>query len=433
MNPKLIILCLLCLAACNSKESGGEAPEPAPKPNIPLPEEYADYVQKTVALPERAVQPMTGIVLWADNPKAATDCIQLEFSYMRYCDVCSRKGEYDWTVVENLLDDVASRGHQAILRFYYVYPGEQTTVPAYIKSLADYEETKGISEDEDTWFPDWRHSELQDFHIAFYQAFAQRYDTDPRLAFLEAGFGLWAEYHIYDGPFIPGRTFPSKDFQARWIGAMHEAYQHLPWCISIDSADSDYSPLKENKSLLDNAFGCFDDSFMCKEHSSENRPNWLFFGTERYKTAPMGGEFSYYSDYDQRHCLDKSGIHGRRFKTEAARYHLSFIIGNDQPDYQPMSRIKEASMQTGYAFRLRDFRIKEGAGAVALVENAGVAPIYYDAYLAVGSACSAISLRELMPGDQKWIAVACPDVTGESVPAVRCDHLVEGQKITLID
>ena len=427
---RLFILGLLCLAACNSKENSVDPPKPAPKPDIPVPEEFADYVSVPVSLPEAKVQPMTGIVLWTDNEKAATDCIQLEYSYMRYCDVCSTKDKFNWTVVENLLDDVASRGHQAILRFYYVYPGEQTTVPAYIKALSGYEETKGTSEGEQTWFPDWRSEELQNFHLAFYQAFAQRYDSDPRLAFLETGFGLWAEYHIYDGPFILGTTFPSKEFQTRWLCAMGAFFSNLPWCISIDAADSDYSPFKKDNQLLEFRFGCFDDSFMCEEHSTENRPNWLFFGTERYKTSPMGGEFSYYTDYDQRHCLDKSGIHGRRFESEAARYHLSFIIGNDQPDYQSISRIKEASMLTGYIFRLRDFRVKAGVGAVALVENAGVAPIYRDAYVAVGTARSDYSLRNLMPGEQKWIPVASPDANGKSVPGIACSHLVAGQEIT---
>lgn len=105
---------------------------------------------------------------------------------------------------------------------------------------------------------------------------------------------------------------------------------------------------------------------------------------------------------------------------------------NDQPDYQTMSRIKEASMQTGYAFRLRDFRIKKGVGAIALVENAGVAHIYRDARVAVGTARSEFSLRELTPGEQKWIPVSCPDVSVNSVPGIFCSHLVPGQEITFV-
>ena len=35
------------------------------------------------------------------------------------------------------------------------------------------------------------------------EEFAARYDDDPRIAFLQVGFGLWGEYHIYD----PGESF----------------------------------------------------------------------------------------------------------------------------------------------------------------------------------------------------------------------------------
>ena len=62
-----------------------------------------------------SVQPMTGLVMWEGTKNAATDAIQLEFSYMRFADVVSRRGEYDWTRVERTLDAIASRGHQAVL------------------------------------------------------------------------------------------------------------------------------------------------------------------------------------------------------------------------------------------------------------------------------------------------------------------------------
>src|SRR6185503_5296945 len=138
------------------------------------------------------VQPMTGIVLWSDSEHVKTDAIQLEFSYLRYGDVVARAGEYDWSAVERLLDAIAGRGHQAVLRFHDTYVGRKTTVPDYIKKLVDYKETTAPSERKPTDFPDWSHPELQRFILEFYSKFAEKYDRDPRLAFLETGFGLWA-------------------------------------------------------------------------------------------------------------------------------------------------------------------------------------------------------------------------------------------------
>ena len=72
---------------------------------------------------------MTGIVLWTDSDYRDTDTIQLEYAYMAYNDIVNQKDQYEWSGVDSLLDQVAGRGHQAILRFYFVYPGQSTTVP----------------------------------------------------------------------------------------------------------------------------------------------------------------------------------------------------------------------------------------------------------------------------------------------------------------
>jgi len=401
-------------------------------PSLPIefttPEKYLSYEQIPLESSIDEVQPMTGIVLWTDHDEVAEWPIQLEYSYMCYNDVCSKKGVYDWTVVDKLLDEIASRGHQAVLRFRYTYVGEECAVPDYIKKTSGYEETIGKSEGQKTAFPDWRSQELQDFHLDFYKRFAERYDSDARLAFLQVGFGLWAEYHIYDGPFILGQTFPSKEFQTKFLQQMDKDFQHCPWQFSIDAADGEYGPSQDKKSLLNLSFGNFDDSFMCKEHDGDNLEKWTFFGKDRWQKAPLGGEFSYYTDYDQKHCLDKTGLHGRLFENEAARFHLSYIIGNDQPQYQSKARFKEAAMSMGYRFSILDYRI-QGEKAAICIANTGVAPIYRDAFLALEGIRNDHSLRNLLPGQYTWLEFSAAAISPTSVPQIECDHLVKGQRI----
>ena len=393
------------------------------------PGEYSNYTRVPLQSAVTTVQPMTGIVIWSDSAGHG-DSYSLEYSYMRYCDVCKTMDVYDWSPVEKLLNATAARGHQAVLRFYYTYVGKQCAVPDYIKALPDYEETKGKSEGRTTYFPDWRNEELQRFHLDFYRRFAEKFDQDPRLAFVETGFGLWAEYHIYDGPFIKGKTFPSVEFQTEFFRTMQKCFVHTPWMISIDAADSKYGPFAKQKDLLDIPFGNFDDSFMCDEHDDYNHRSWLYFGSERYKQAPFGGEFSYYTDYDQQHCLDKEGIYGRKFEDEVAKYHMTFIIGNDQPHYQSWERIAEASMSMGYRFKINDFRVLSGKGAAVNIENTGVAPIYHDAYLEVDGVRGSYNLRTLMPGDSAWVEIPNPSVSSAPSLAIACDRLVTGQKIS---
>ena len=377
------------------------------------------------------VQPMTGIVFWQDQyQNKIQDATSLEFSYMLFNKVVDGQGAYDWSYVEDKLDDIASRHHQAIFRFRYVYVGEETSVPDYIKALPDYHETEGISEGHTTWFPDWTNQELKDFTLEFYTKFAERYDHDPRLAFVEVGFGLWGEYHIYDGPFELGVTFPSKAFQEAFFYHMDTTLVETPFMISIDAASDKYSPFSEVPALLNIPFGLFDDSFMHEgfdEPGEYNTESWNFFDRTRYQEAPAGGEFSYYTNYDQRHVLDyPDGPYGKPFEFFANDFHITFIIGNDQAVYQTPKRIKQASMASGYLFKVVSFLSKQDSSVVT-IKNVGVAPFYYDAYVTVNGVRSPVSLKLLLPGD----SLACPVSAGGSEPVltIESDRLVEGQEI----
>ena len=435
---RLFILIALACACSNCQEKHKPAPDMGKDPGSssetgtetnPKPEAPAEYgIRIPLSSSITHVQPMTGIVLWNTSSYNKQSYVQLEFSYMLYSDVCKEKDVFDWTPMDKLLAQVAARGHQAVVRFRYTYPGKSCAVPAYIKSWPGYEATNGKSERRSTEFPDWRCEELQRFHMEFHRRFAERYDKDPRLAFVETGFGLWAEYHIYDGPCEIGRTFPSHDFQAQFLPKMDEWFKETPWLISIDAADSKYAPFHTRNELLDLNFGNFDDSFMCDDWDGYNWDSWQFFGMNRYKKAAEGGEFSYYTDDDQKHALDKGGMHGRKFEDLVAKVHLSFIIGNDQPEYQSAKRITEASMSMGYRFEIRDFQVKEGEGATVLIANVGVAPIYRDAFVEVEGVRGDLNLKTLMPGSQQRVLVPCK-ATSASRPVIVCDHLVSGQEI----
>ena len=382
-------------------------------------------------LPLRAtidrVQPMTGLVVWHDNEHADSDAVQLEFSYMLFNQVVNAEGDYDWSPVDELLDKIASRGHQAILRFRFIYPGyTETAVPDSIKRLPDYNEITAKSEGRDTAFCDWSHPALKAFTLDFYTKFAERYDNDPRLAFVQGGFGLWAEYHIYDGPMDLGRTFPDKAFQAEFFKHLADVFKHTPWSISIDAAETERTPFAEQTDLLSLNFGLFDDSFLHAEHGDYNETCWNFFGRERYIHSPAGGEFSYYNGHDQRHALSPNGPHGESFEEAAERFHISYMLANDQFRYQPAERIRETGMATGYRFRVTSFET-DGKQSRITITNDGVAPLYYDAYLAINGVRSETSLRGLIPGETIVFGVACDG--GAGAVTIECDRLVPGQRI----
>jgi hypothetical protein len=386
--------------------------------------------ERSVAVPLASrithVQPMTGIVLWTTSEHNRTSSIQLEYSYMKYGDVVAERGQYDWGVMDRLLERVAARRHQAIVRFYFVYPGNPTTVPGYIKALPDYHETRGRSEDKPTAFPDWSHRELQEFTLDFYEKLAARYDDDPRLAFVETGFGLWAEYHIYSGPMLLGKTFPDKSFQAAFARQLGRVFRKTPWMISVDAAAASRTPFAAQRDLLKIPFGVFDDSFLCQQHARENEPNWNFFGRDRWKRAPAGGEISYYTARDQKEAMAANGPHGIPFEKAAADFHITFMIANDQPKYQKLDRILAAGLACGYKFRILAFEASASRSRVT-VTNTGVAPIYHDAYLAVDGVRAERSLKGLLPGESRTDEIKAGGTSPKLT--IACDRLVPGQAI----
>lgn len=400
-------------------------------------------------------QPMTGLVLWPDEARSRNatygKTIQLEFSYCLPCKVvtgCEPDGTilYDWSWFENILNDVSGRGHQLIARFRYEYPSGKdvdgnkgtTAVPAYIKALDDYHETfaENPGGDGPTYYADWSNAELRRFTLQFYTDFAKRYSRDPRLAFLEVGFGHWSEYHIYGTKVRLGRNFPSKMFQKQFFQHLDTIMTDIPWAVSIDAADDTYSPVVGNIALMATHFGLFDDSFMHETHEigsgdGYNEKCWNAIGKgTRWQTGVCGGEISYYSSDDQKYFLRPSGLYGHTWEEQAAKYHITFMIANDAPrgGIATSTRFRKGSMATGYRFVVKQCET-DGTATRLLVTNEGVAPLYRDAWFAIGDVRSETSLRGLLPGEELLIEIpAVPNAHGRDI-RIACDCILPQQDI----
>ena len=371
-----------------------------------------------------SVQPMTGLVLWRghDQMDKYTSAITLEFAYCLPCKVVTGKKDgkvqYDWSYLENILDDIASRNHQAVIRFRYENPGNTelgtkgaTAVPQYIKDMDDYKETSNSVEGSKTYYADWRHDELKWFTKQFITDFNAKYATDPRIAVVQLGFGHWSEGHIYGTELKLGVNFPSKAYQKEYF--LHVANTlEIPWGMSIDGGDSYYSPVAEDEELLALEFGAFDDSFMHEGHelasgSGWNEMCWDGIGKEyRWIKGICGGEISYYTSNDQKNFLNPAGMYGWTWETASAKYHISYMLANNAPGskHATVDRFREAGIASGYTFRVSDCRT-DGTETRFTVSNQGIAPIYRDAYFAIGEHSSTTSLKGLLPQDTLKITI----------------------------
>lgn len=372
--------------------------------------------------------------------------ISLEFQYCLPCKVVTGKSngqiQYDWTWLENILNDIASRNHQAVLRFRYEYPSStdvdgrtkgMTAVPAYIKALPDYQETyaKNPGGDGPTYYADWSNAELQWFTKQFYTDFEAQYGDDPRIAFLEVGFGHWSEYHIYGSKTQFGKNFPTKQYQSEFFQHL-DSTMTIPWLVSVDAGDDSYSPLQTDAAMAACTFGLFDDSFMHSGHDFSqgegwNEQCWLWCDPQntRWHTGVNGGEVSYYTEADQHNFLNPNGMYGVTWEQAAAKYHITFINANDAPDgsYASLARVQAAGLASGYRFAVTAAE-SNGVETRLTVTNEGVAPIYYDAYFAIAGTRSQTSLKGLLPGQSIQVTIAAV-----GTPIIECDHLLAAQQI----
>jgi hypothetical protein len=251
---------------------------------------------------------------------------------------------------------------------------------------------------------------------------------------LELGFGHWSEYHIYGTPLKLGINFPSKAYQKEFLTHVSQVVT-IPWSISIDAADTGYTPIVGDEDLMALNFGVFDDSFMHNHHEIKqgdgyNERCWQQIGRDiRWQTGVCGGEISYYTSNDQRNFLNPEGMYGWTWEAAAAKYHITFMIANDATGgiHGTVDRFKEAALASGYQFRVLQC-VTNGQETRLSVTNQGIAPIYRDAYFAIKDNRSAVSLKGLLPQDTINITIPT-GLVEQSDLHITSPHILPSQKI----
>jgi hypothetical protein len=108
-------------------------------------------------------------------------------------------GAYNWSLVDQALNESATYGNQVALRIYLEYPGGTGTHPANaIPPCFDGKVAYRTNAYWNTVSPDYDDPDLLSAVENFIAAFGARYDGDARLGFVHAGIvGLWGEWHTW--------------------------------------------------------------------------------------------------------------------------------------------------------------------------------------------------------------------------------------------
>jgi hypothetical protein len=307
----------------------------------------------------------------------------LEFNYLPYASLVKGDDTFAWEPLERLLDDVASRGHQAIIRVYLEYPGKSGAIPEFLvrEGLRVTQWKTGPSERSQVESPDYADPNLRRSLRQFIAALGRRYDGDPRLGFITAGLlGLWGEWHSHPCADL----FAPPAVQEEVMAAYAAAFTRTPVLLRYPSAGN-----------AGRGFGYHDDSFAWATLATGRKADAWFYlaklqaagpaALETWKTRPIGGEIrpeAWGQVFDDPPA--DARIQDFLRCVEATRVSWLMDSGVFRKDLSPARRQRaEAGVRRmGYEYHARAVSLgepRDGVLPVRLeVENRGVAPFYAD-------------------------------------------------------
>ncbi len=392
-----------------------------------LPLEYA---------PASAGNPLKGLVPYAGQGGDKFPH-SLEFDYLPLNAVVVGDGKYDWAAFEKLLDAIAGRGHQAVVRFYLEYPAKPTGIPKYLLDAGLTVHTYVNTNNQplppaEVTTPDYADARLRTCLANFVAALGKKHDGDPRLGFLTAGLlGTWGEWHTYPR----GELFAPKPAQAELLDAFEAAFRKTPVLLRYPAGPNDPGYADTTGRRL----GYHDDSFAWSTLDT-GRPAdaWHFVpklkaaGADvwgRWKTQPVGGEIRPEA-WGQVFDPVPANKQVQDFATCVAATHVTWLMdtgmfGDDKQPPGRRERAEAAVRRMGYALHVP--RVSVGpvvAGKLPVrveLENRGVAPFYADwrpeygllrGYELVRTWPATGKLTGLLPGDPARAWADSLDVTG---------------------
>ena len=236
MNRVLTVL-LMCIVSLNAAADERIAMEYAPGP---------------------IANPLKGLVPYASDTNVHFPH-SMEFNYVGLAELMQGYEDFDWQPLEDLLNEIAGRGHQAVFRIYLEYPAKTNVIPKFL--LEDGLKVHKYLNTNTQPFPpakvetpDYEDKNLRRALMNFIAAFGRKYDGDPRIGFITAGLlGTWGEWHTYPKE----ELFASKTVQAEVMDAYARAFKETAVLLRYPAGEDTWG----KASNANRPFGYHDDSF----------------------------------------------------------------------------------------------------------------------------------------------------------------------------
>jgi len=344
----------------------------------------------------------------------------LEFNYLPLSRLVVGPEQYDWEPLEQLLNDISGRGHQAVFRIYMEYPGKKEGIPNYLVEQGlkvhryTYTETQPLPP-APIATPDYEDPRLRQMLSGFISALGAKYDGDPRIGFITAGLlGTWGEWHTYPR----SELFASKTVQSEVMDAYESAFQVTPVLLRYPAGEKTWGKAPNAERRM----GYHDDSFAWATlETGRSEDDWYFVpalkssgAMDKWKTQPIGGEIrpeAWGLVFDPAPRGEKV----QDFRTCVETTHATWLMDSGmfrrKETASRIERAEEEVRRMGYEFHIPRVTMTRLDGRVAmelLLENRGVAPFYYDWHpefsVLEGSQVTqvhrveSLSLRGILPG-----------------------------------
>jgi len=316
----------------------------------------------------------------------------MEWSYIPWKALQQDYQRFDWTPLDDVLADAASRGHQIAFRIYADYPNQSYAVPDFLSTVAkhpydDYSNGTAAT----SYVPNYDDRDLVRAMISFIEHLGSRYDGDPRIGFITVGLiGFWGEWHTFRPSCGCDDWMPSGATERQVIDAFNRSFHQTRLLLRFPDVGWQGEP-----------FGFHDDAFASQ---TMDPPEWTFVGRlkrsgalAQWKVAPIGGELS----PDVQSCTFSTircNPAGQDFETSVQSTHASWLINHFafETGYSDddKARAIEGARHLGYelfvtAVQLRDARGADGLTVSIKIRSTGVAPFYYDWPVQLAAADSA--------------------------------------------
>ena len=349
----------------------------------------------------------------------------MEWNYVAWKDIQTDFDTFNWRPIDGLLRDIASRGHHAAFRIYADYPNKPYGVPDFLSMVARHaytDQSNGV--DATSYSPDYDDPNLVRAMTDTIRALGARYDGDPRIGFITVGFlGFWGEWHTYRDSCACNEWMPSAATQTLVLDTFDQAFDRTK--LLVRYPDVGWSG---------QSMGFHDDSFA---NQTIDPPDWKFVGrlktanaAGQWQTEPIGGEL-FVTDQPCTFSATPCNPSGQDFNASVDATHASWIInhyafatGYEGADY---TRALAGARRLGYdlfvsAVKVADTTTGELAVDVRM-QNAGIAPFYYDWTIQLGVADG--SKRLVATYDTAWRLTR---VIGRGVD-VEFSHLLQSHSL----